>query len=650
MPPMPKSLGKYSLLRELGRGGMGVVYEALDTELQRKVALKLLLSDPLSGEASGSVEEERFVREARLSAKLKHPNIVTVYEAGMLEGRRYLALQLIDGVSLSGWLAREAGAGLRRKVALLRDVALAVAHAHEQGVFHRDLKPQNVLLDAEGRPYVSDFGLARRAGREAAASLTVSGSVVGTPAYMSPEQARGLKTLDARSDVYSLGIMLYEMLAGRTPFQGDTPLDILMKVVNNPAPPPSSVSKSWEESTAGDAIETICLKAIAKDPRRRFPTARAFADDLGRWLKGQQILATPPAPPASLAWLWISIAAAAVVALGIVTLMPSDRAEREPPAKSARPPQGVDAEKERLTRERQAAADEAERVRRESAKEREEARLREAERAKRELELKTESAAEKEALTAKLRDAEARARAAEEEARKAKLDPPPKSVEPRVRPPEPAPKPEPPKPPAPPVFRKPAEPPAADLKAAEKALQGRFKEDYARKATSETRAFAARLLELGLKEDPDTTARFAILQEARELASLNGVPETAAAAVEALIRVFQVDARPLRSQTLQALAKSAVVATSMREAAAAGFRLSAGAVADDDYDAALQLLAQSDLLARRAADADLQSVAAARVREVTEVRREWGHVRAAFKTLQEKPDDAASNTAAGRFL
>src|SRR5947207_3381481 len=168
---------------------MGVVYQAVDTELKRKVALKLLLENSLSRDPAGSVEEERFVREAQLSAKLKHPNIVTLYEAGTLEGKRYLAMQLIEGTSLATWLRTEVHAGLRQKVGLLRDVALAVAHAHEQGVFHRDLKPQNVLLDAEGTPFVTDFGPGKRAGHDGTASMSVSGAVVGTPAYMSPAPA-----------------------------------------------------------------------------------------------------------------------------------------------------------------------------------------------------------------------------------------------------------------------------------------------------------------------------------------------------------------------------------------------------------------------------------------------------------------------------
>ena len=183
-PPEPEfpPFGKYRLLRELGHGAMGIVYEATDTALKRKVALKMMVP----GNRPDPMEDERFVREGQLYAKLpRHPNIVGVYEAGLLDGRRYLSMELIQGQAMSNW--RKTGSvTIRQQVKLLHDVALAVHHAHEHNVIHRDLKPENVLVDAKHRPFVTDFGLAKSLGHDVSMSLTVAGLVVGTPAYMSP--------------------------------------------------------------------------------------------------------------------------------------------------------------------------------------------------------------------------------------------------------------------------------------------------------------------------------------------------------------------------------------------------------------------------------------------------------------------------------
>lgn len=300
-PPPPPStptsatrLGKYELVNELGRGGMGVVYEAVDTQLNRKVALKLMLTNPSADAKDVSLDEERFVQEAQLSAKLKHPNIVTVYEAGVLDGRRFLAMEMIEGQAFSDW-RKDSGAGLKQQVEILRDVALAVHHAHEQGILHRDLKPRNVLVGANNRAFVTDFGLAKSLGAaKAAHSLTGSGAVVGTPAYMSPEQAQGNERVDWRTDIWSLGVMLYESLTGRTPFTGESPIEILMKVVKDPVPPPSTVVEGGAALALDRAVENICLKALAKRDRDRYVTARAFAEDLTRWLNGEQVRVNAP--------------------------------------------------------------------------------------------------------------------------------------------------------------------------------------------------------------------------------------------------------------------------------------------------------------------------------------------------------------------
>ena len=287
-------LGKYRLVRELGRGGMGVVYEALDTQLNRKVALKLMLTNPNADPKERALEEERFVQEAQLSAKLKHPNIVTVYEAGLLEGRQFLSMEMIEGQAFSEWRKTVT---IRDQIRVLADVSGAVHHAHEQGILHRDLKPRNILVSASGHPYVTDFGLAKSLGKNVHHSLTGSGAVVGTPAYMSPEQAQGLDRVDWRTDIYSLGVILYECMTGRTPFTGESPIEILMKVVKDPVTPPLQIVDSGNALGLDKAVENICLKALAKKDRDRYVTAQAFADDLMKWLAGEKVHVVAPKAP-----------------------------------------------------------------------------------------------------------------------------------------------------------------------------------------------------------------------------------------------------------------------------------------------------------------------------------------------------------------
>jgi serine/threonine protein kinase len=282
------TLGKYRLLREAGRGAMSIVYEALDTELQRKVALKMLIINPQPVPKDAALEEERFLREARLSANLsKHPHVVTVYEAGSLEGRRYLAMELVQGQPMDEWRKRSSTT-TRQAITLLREVALAVHHAHEEGVVHRDLKPANILVDANRQPHVTDFGLAKMMGQNVKLSYTEGGLAVGTPAYMSPEQAQGLKTVDRRTDVYSLGVMLYEIMTGRLPFEGATAMEIMLKSSKDPVTPPSKITTVQMNPFLFKTLEGVCLKALSKNPSERYSTARGFADHLGRWLEGEQ--------------------------------------------------------------------------------------------------------------------------------------------------------------------------------------------------------------------------------------------------------------------------------------------------------------------------------------------------------------------------
>ncbi|HZE96915.1 MAG TPA: serine/threonine-protein kinase [Planctomycetota bacterium] len=285
---LPRPFGKYSLTRELGRGAMGMVYEARDSALDRRVALKLMLPNDNPDPKDAVIEEQLFTREAQLCARLaKHPNIVSVYEAGTIDGRRYIAMELVDGIPLSDW-TEQRKPSLRARVRILRDVAYAVHHAHQAEILHRDLKPKNVLIDAQGRPFVTDFGMAKRVGGDGSSSgissSTGSGTVVGTPSYMSPEQAQGLKKVDRRTDVYALGAMLYEMLTGKPPFPGEMTIVALMRVVQDPILPPSTISPSWAKTSENKQIESICMQALSKNPEDRFPDSLAFADQLSAWL------------------------------------------------------------------------------------------------------------------------------------------------------------------------------------------------------------------------------------------------------------------------------------------------------------------------------------------------------------------------------
>ncbi len=285
--------GKYTLHREIGRGAMGVVYEAEEAGGAR-VALKLLIEPPGRDAAEARIDHERFVREAELLRKLPdHPGLVRILEAGVLDGRRYLAMELVDGVPFHQW--RKAGSiSVRQQVAVLRDAALAMHHAHEQGVIHRDLKPENILVDRQHRPRVTDFGLAKLSGSVGLPTLTASGAAVGTPAYMSPEQIQGLKTVDRRTDLYSLGVMLYELLTGRRPFAGDSPYELMMRAVNEAVVPPSKITNLQINPVLYRNLENICLISLAKNPADRYPDAASFARDLTRWLRGEEFKLVVP--------------------------------------------------------------------------------------------------------------------------------------------------------------------------------------------------------------------------------------------------------------------------------------------------------------------------------------------------------------------
>jgi serine/threonine-protein kinase len=312
----------YEIVEELGRGGMAVVYRARQLNLQRYVALKMILS----GAHAGPAETARFRIEAEAVAQLQHPHIVQIYEVGQHNGCPYLALELLEGGNLAQRLTTTSFTP-EQAASLVKTLARTIHAAHQKGIVHRDLKPGNILLQdltaenaenakkkpvkqSEGRtentpfansfsalsafsavksfvPKITDFGLAKRADTET--GLTRTGAIVGTPSYMAPEQAEGKREVGPAADVYSLGAILYELLTGRPPFQADTPIDTVLQVVAEDPVPPRKVRPKVPRD-----LETICLKCLEKEPRRRYPSAEALADDLGCYLQGEPIAARPP--------------------------------------------------------------------------------------------------------------------------------------------------------------------------------------------------------------------------------------------------------------------------------------------------------------------------------------------------------------------
>jgi tetratricopeptide (TPR) repeat protein len=310
-PAAVPTIDNYELLGEIASGGMGIVYRARQRSLNRIVAVKVLRNDA----AASLADLQRFRSESETVAALDHPHIVPIYEVGLHDGQPFFSMKLIEGGSLAQHLPRFTADPSAAAPPLVELAARAVHHAHQRGILHRDLKPSNILLDAAGEPHITDFGLAKRVSADT--SITQPGVIVGTPSYMAPEQAQGRKGLSVAADIYSLGAVLYALLTGQPPFQGESALDVLLAVIGNEPKRPRKINPQ----VAAD-LETICLKCLQKDPGQRYASAADLADDLRRYQKREPLQARPAGRwERALKWSRRHPAAALLAAVSVVAAL-----------------------------------------------------------------------------------------------------------------------------------------------------------------------------------------------------------------------------------------------------------------------------------------------------------------------------------------
>ncbi|HJS57715.1 MAG TPA: serine/threonine-protein kinase, partial [Vicinamibacteria bacterium] len=322
IPEPTEVAGRYQVVQKLGAGAFGTVYKAKDKILGRMVAIKTIRMEGLAAAAAG-VEEmvARFEREARVSAQLKHPNIVTIYDVGQSEGLSYLAMEFIDGVGLDKIIAQAGRLPVERVASIGAQVADALDFAHKNGVVHRDIKPANIMIEAGDRVKVTDFGIAKAT--DSGEHLTVTGSLLGTPSYMSPEQARG-QELDGRSDLFSVGCVLYEMVTGRKAFRGESITALLFKIITEEPPPLREA-----QVNIPDALEHVILKALSKGQDSRYAS--------GAELRAELLALTQPGSLPTLRQSEMATAKQGPIAETVVNAPPPTRVAAAQPAPSPRP-------------------------------------------------------------------------------------------------------------------------------------------------------------------------------------------------------------------------------------------------------------------------------------------------------------------------
>jgi serine/threonine protein kinase len=696
-PPLKpgSSFKGLEVLEVLGQGGMGVVYKARQQSLNRLVALKLLNSQLATSEEFAT----RFEREAKVLASLNHPNVVLIHDFGKEEGLLYLVMEHVDGPTLEDVMKKKGDPA--RFLTAVRDVAKGLERVHQAGLVHRDVKPSNILIAKDGTAKISDFGLAIET--EGSQKLTQSGMFVGTPHYVSPEHAQG-KKVDGRSDLYSLGVILFEGFAGRPPFQAPSATALLLKHVNEPPP---ALYKLAPQSPK--AVQEIVRKLLAKNPAARHDTAASLVRDLDRGLEELKAPKAPgaapktaaPAPgpePSKLPVKWIGAGVAAMAVIGILMAVLSGKSE--PPKKEEKPAPSVVVNRLALPEPKREPTPEppppnepvpatptpipapsepkpspqdpkppsaVEEALRQGDKMFEEARAayedgktRSSVEALTDAGFKADAARIKYIAVQEIGSEELKAKAADQlkliqqflklvnESRLALQES--KGVNPTVTPVPTTPAPAQPKPAAPaalpavpaaPIVRM-APPEPSTLKEAEKTIRDLYKAEYAKKSPADQQLLAQRLLKQGRETTDDPKARFVLLREARDAAQTAGDLETLLAAVDELADSFDLDVLVLKSAALTKISTSARTPEAAAALAEAFADVARQAVDADNYDVAVAASTRADALAKSSPDlsARIQDLR----REIAAIKDEYTKVKASI----EKPG-TGDQEALGKF-